>query len=62
MSEAIFERMRKASDTAGAYRDQRIKNFIGRPVSRGRVSGDVGLEIEVEGRGLPARDRRMVGG
>lgn len=53
MSEAIFERMRKAHDKAAERKAERVKRFIGRPIAQYRCIGDVGIEIEVEGRNLP---------
>lgn len=53
MSEAILKRMQDASAAREAQADNRIAQFLRRPVAPRAVRGDVGLELEIEANGLP---------
>ena len=53
MSEAILKRMQDASAAREAQADNRIQQFLRRPVAPRSVRGDVGLELEIEAQGLP---------
>lgn len=53
MSEAIFERMRNASNSKFERDNARSKMLLQKPVAPRKIIGDVGLELEIEGVNLP---------